>query len=57
MEKIKTVLNKLKLKKESGVEIKPAGGSPKYVKTADVANAEKELKAAGITNFTKKVVG
>ena len=57
MEKIKKVLDKLKLKKESGVEITPAGGTPKYVKTANVANAERELKAAGITNFTKKVVG
>ena len=57
MEKIKKVLDKLKMKKESGIELKPVGGSPKYVKPSDVANAEKELKSAGITNFTKKVVG
>jgi hypothetical protein len=57
LKKLKTLAEKLKLKKESGVEIKPAGGSPKYVKTSDAANAERELKAAGITNYTKKVVG
>lgn len=43
--------------KEAGVELKPAGGSPTYVKSGDAAQKEKEMKAAGITNYTKKSVG
>jgi hypothetical protein len=57
LKKLKGLVEKLKLKKESGTEITPAGGTPKYVSSANLANAERELKAAGITKYTKKVVG
>jgi hypothetical protein len=57
LKKLKSVTEKLKMKKESGFELKPLNGSPRYAKSSDVAAAEKEMKAAGITNYTKKVVG
>jgi hypothetical protein len=54
MSKLKEALKKLK---EAGTQITPAGGNPLFVKTSEVPNKEKELKAAGITNYSKKTVG
>jgi hypothetical protein len=57
IKKLKEFFSKKKLKKESGTEIKPKGGTPTYVNPKDLASKEKELKDAGITNYTKKQVG
>jgi hypothetical protein len=54
MGKLKEAIKKLK---EAGTQITPAGGNPVFVKTSEVPNKEKELRAAGITNYTKKTVG
>ena len=54
MRKLKEAVKKLK---EAGTQITPDGGMSIFVNSSDVAEKEKELKNAGITKYTKKIVG